>query len=88
LNYLEKHMSARAETANTYATAPELDEPRSDPRFREMLKRMICQNESKSSEQGTGKQHNSFAPLRTNGSARCCSMPAGSTNLLLDTVPL
>jgi hypothetical protein len=40
LNYLEKHMSARAETANAYAVAPELDELRSEPRFKEMLKRM------------------------------------------------
>ena len=40
LNYLEKHMMARAETANTYAVAPELDELRSEPRFKEMLKRM------------------------------------------------
>ena len=40
LNYLEKHMLARAETANTYAVAPELDELRSEPRFKEMLKRM------------------------------------------------
>jgi hypothetical protein len=30
----------RAETANTYATAPELDELRSEPRFKAMLKRM------------------------------------------------
>ena len=40
LNYLEKHMSARAETANTYAVAPELDDLRSEHRFKEMLKRM------------------------------------------------
>ena len=40
LNYLEKHMSSRAETANTYAVAPELDVLRSEPRFKEMLKRM------------------------------------------------
>jgi serine/threonine-protein kinase len=40
LNYLEKHMLARAETANSYAIAPELDELRSEPRFKEMLKRM------------------------------------------------
>ena len=40
LNYLEKHMLARAETANTYAVAPELDGLRSEPRFKEMLKRM------------------------------------------------
>jgi len=40
LNYLERHMSSRAETANTYAVAPELDDLRSEPRFKEMLKRM------------------------------------------------
>ena len=40
LSYLEKHMLSRAETANSYAVAPELDELRSDPRFKEMLKRM------------------------------------------------
>jgi TolB-like protein len=40
LNYLEKHMTSRAETANTYAVAPELDELRSEPRFKAMLKRM------------------------------------------------
>jgi TolB-like protein/Tfp pilus assembly protein PilF len=40
LNFLEKHMLSRAETANTYAVAPELDVLRSEPRFKEMLKRM------------------------------------------------
>ena len=40
LNYLEKHMLGRSETANTYAVAPELDDLRSEPRFKEMLKRM------------------------------------------------
>jgi TolB-like protein/Tfp pilus assembly protein PilF len=40
LNYLERHMSSRAETANSYAVAPELDVLRSEPRFKEMLKRM------------------------------------------------
>ena len=40
LNYLEKHMSSRAETANSYAVAPELDDLRSEPRFKAMLKRM------------------------------------------------
>jgi TolB-like protein/Tfp pilus assembly protein PilF len=40
LNHLEKHVSNRAETANTYATAPELDDLRGEPRFKEMLKRM------------------------------------------------
>ena len=40
LNWLEKHMEARSETANAYAVAPELDELRSEPRFKAMLKRM------------------------------------------------
>jgi len=40
LNYLEKHMLSHAETASTYATAPELDSLRSEPRFKAMLKRM------------------------------------------------
>ena len=40
LNYLEKHMLSRAETANTYAVTPELDDLRSEPRFKEMLKQM------------------------------------------------
>jgi predicted Zn-dependent protease len=40
LNYLEKHMMSRAETANTYAVAPDLDELRTEPRFKAMLKRM------------------------------------------------
>jgi eukaryotic-like serine/threonine-protein kinase len=40
LNWLEKHMLSRAETANTYSVAPELDDLRSEPRFKEMLKRM------------------------------------------------
>ena len=40
LNWLEKHMSARSETANTYAVTPELDDLRTEPRFKEMLKRM------------------------------------------------
>ena len=40
LNWLEKQMSGRSETANTYAVAPELDVLRSEPRFKEMLKRM------------------------------------------------
>jgi len=40
LNWLEKQMSARSETANAYAVAPELDVLRSEPRFKEMLKRM------------------------------------------------
>jgi TolB-like protein/Tfp pilus assembly protein PilF len=40
LNYLEKHMMARAETANAFAVDPELDDLRAEPRFKEMLKRM------------------------------------------------
>jgi TolB-like protein/Tfp pilus assembly protein PilF len=40
LNYLEKHMSARAETANQYGVDPELDELRGEPRFKQMLKQM------------------------------------------------
>ena len=40
LNGLEKQMLGRSETANAYAVAPELDDLRSEPRFKEMLKRM------------------------------------------------
>ena len=40
LNWLEKHMTDRSETDNTYAVTPELDDLRSEPRFKEMLKRM------------------------------------------------
>lgn len=40
LNYLEKHMMARAETANAFAVDPELDDLRDEPRFKAMLKRM------------------------------------------------
>ena len=40
LNYLEKHSLAHAETASSYAVAPELDDLRSEPRFKEMLNRM------------------------------------------------
>jgi TolB-like protein len=40
LNWLEKHMSSRAETANGYAVSPQLDDLRDEPRFKEMLKRM------------------------------------------------
>ena len=40
LNWLEKHMLSRAETANTYAVAPEFDDLHSEPRFKAMLKRM------------------------------------------------
>ena len=40
LNWLEKHMADRAETASAYAVTSELDDLRSEPRFKEMLKRM------------------------------------------------
>ena len=40
LNWLEKQMSGRSETANAYAVAPELDVLRAEPRFKAMLKRM------------------------------------------------
>ena len=40
LNWLEKQMSDRSETANTYAVVPELDDLRSESRFKAMLKRM------------------------------------------------
>jgi tetratricopeptide (TPR) repeat protein len=40
LNWLEKHMLARSETANQYAVSPELDYLRSEPRFKAMLKQM------------------------------------------------
>ena len=40
LNRLEKQMSDRSETATAYAIAPELDDLRSEPRFKAMLKRM------------------------------------------------
>jgi hypothetical protein len=39
LNWLEKQMCG-PETANAYAVAPELDDLRSEPRFKAMLKRM------------------------------------------------
>jgi len=40
LDYLEKHMVDRAETASIYAVDPDLDELRTEPRFKAMLKRM------------------------------------------------
>jgi eukaryotic-like serine/threonine-protein kinase len=40
LNWLEKHMFSRAETASAFAVSPQLDELRDEPRFKAMLKRM------------------------------------------------
>jgi len=40
LNWLEKHMSTHAETANAYSVSPQLDELHDEPRFKAMLKRM------------------------------------------------
>jgi hypothetical protein len=40
LNQLEKEVSGHSENANLYAVTPELDDLRSEPRFKEMLKRM------------------------------------------------
>jgi len=40
LNWLEKHMSTHAETANAYSVSPQLDELRDEPRFKAMPKRM------------------------------------------------
>jgi TolB-like protein/Tfp pilus assembly protein PilF len=40
LNWLEKHMATRAETANAYGVSPQLDELRDEPRFKAMLKKM------------------------------------------------
>jgi eukaryotic-like serine/threonine-protein kinase len=40
LNWLEKHMLSRAETANAFAVSPQFDELRDEPRFKAMLKRM------------------------------------------------
>jgi TolB-like protein/Tfp pilus assembly protein PilF len=40
LNWLEKHMLTHAETASAYGVNPELEELRSEPRFKDMLKRM------------------------------------------------
>jgi TolB-like protein/tetratricopeptide (TPR) repeat protein len=40
LNWLEKQMLGHSETASQYAVEPELDDLRSEPRFKEMLKRM------------------------------------------------
>lgn len=40
LSWLEKQMLARSETANQYAVAPELDDLRSEPRFKAMLRQM------------------------------------------------
>jgi tetratricopeptide (TPR) repeat protein len=40
LNLLERHVASHAETASDFAVAPELDELRSEPRFKAMLKQM------------------------------------------------
>ncbi|CAN5323605.1 hypothetical protein BH20ACI2_BH20ACI2_11450 [soil metagenome] len=40
LNWLEKVVSDRSELASSFADAPELDDLRSEPRFKEMLKKM------------------------------------------------
>jgi len=40
LNWLEKHMLSHAETASSYAVSPQLDDLRSEPRFKAMLQRM------------------------------------------------
>ena len=40
LNWLEKHMLSHAETASSYGVSPQLDELRSEPRFKAMLQRM------------------------------------------------
>jgi TolB-like protein len=40
LNWLEKHMLSHAETASSYAVSPQLEELRSEPRFKDMLNRM------------------------------------------------
>jgi TolB-like protein/Tfp pilus assembly protein PilF len=40
LNWLERHMTTRAETANAYAVTPQLDELHDEPRFKAMLKQM------------------------------------------------
>jgi len=40
LNWLERHMLSRAETANSYGVSPQLDDLHAEPRFKEMLKRM------------------------------------------------
>ena len=45
LNWLEKHMLSRAETANAFAVSPQLDELRDEPRFKAMLKRMNLPDE-------------------------------------------
>jgi serine/threonine-protein kinase len=40
LNWLEKHMLSRGETANQYGIIPDFDDLRNEPRFKEMLRKM------------------------------------------------
>ncbi len=40
LNWLEKEVAGRSEVASSFAINPELDDVRSEPRFKDLLKRM------------------------------------------------
>ena len=44
LNWLEKEVSGRSEIASSFAIAPELDDVRNEPRFKDLLKRMNLPN--------------------------------------------